>query len=123
MMQASGASIMRLTAIAATEERLCLGGAVHDAFVLVSPEAEIERDVAHLQEIMAEAAETVCGIPIPAGWKIIRWPDRYWDPEDDPDGCALWDRLMDLLERVEEQGTISPISTYRLTGAPAPSHP
>jgi DNA polymerase I-like protein with 3'-5' exonuclease and polymerase domains len=100
MMQATGASIMRLAAIAATEERLSIGGIVHDAFVLVAPDARIERDVAHLLEIMAEAAEKVCGVAIPASQTIIRWPDRYWDVEDE-EGCALWRRLNALLETVE----------------------
>jgi hypothetical protein len=121
MMQGGGASIMRLAAIAATEERLALAGAVHDAFVLVSPEAAIEHDVGHLAEIMAEAALKVCGIAIPADRKIVRWPGRYWDT-DDPDGCALWERLMGLLERIEGTGTVSPVGTYRLAGETLPSH-
>jgi hypothetical protein len=100
MMQATGASIMRLAAIATTEERLSVGGIVHDAFVLIAPDTEIERDVAHLLEIMAEAAEKVCGVAIPASQTIIRWPDRYWDVEDE-EGCALWRRLNALLEAVE----------------------
>jgi DNA polymerase I len=122
MMQASGASIMRLAAIAATEERLTIAGVVHDAFVLVSPEPVIERDVVRLEEIMAEAAEKVCGIAIPAGRKIMRYPERYWD-EDDLDGCALWNRLMGLLERVDGQETCSSMSTHLLTDERVPAHP
>jgi hypothetical protein len=80
MMQATGASIMRLSAIAATEERLAIGGIIHDAFLLVAAEEDIERDTAHLLEIMSEAAERVCGLTISAAPMIIRYPHRYWDP-------------------------------------------
>jgi hypothetical protein len=102
MMQASGASIMRFAAIAATEERLRIGGIVHDAFLLVSKPGEVERDTAHLLEIMAEAAELVCGIPIPAERTVICYPERYWDPGDGK-ACDLWRRLIRLLERVENE--------------------
>jgi DNA polymerase I-like protein with 3'-5' exonuclease and polymerase domains len=107
MMQATGASIMRLAAIAATEERLSIGGIVHDAFLLVSTCETIEGDAAHLLEIMSEAAEKVCGIPIPASHLINRHPDRYWDPDDEP-GCTLWHRLNALLETVEGAKTAAP---------------
>jgi hypothetical protein len=100
MAQATGATEMRLAAIAATEERLQVGGAAHDAFWLVSTDEQIVQDVAHLQEIMAEAAERVCGLRIEADAEIIRYPERWWDEEDE-DACRLWHRLLGLLERAK----------------------
>jgi hypothetical protein len=102
MMQASGASIMRFAAIAATEEGLRIGGIVHDAFLLISREEDAGRDTAHLLEIMSEAAELVCGIPIPAERTVICYPERYWDSHDTK-ACGLWHRLIQLLERVENE--------------------
>jgi hypothetical protein len=100
MMQATGASIMRLSAIVATEEGLDVGGIVHDAFLLVATEENIEHNTAHLLEIMAGAAKKVCDLTIPAEPKIIRYPDRYWD-SDDTEGCALWHQLTSLLRVIE----------------------
>jgi hypothetical protein len=119
MMQGTGASIMRLALIMATEERLHIGGVVHDAFLLVSTPAQIKRDARHLQDIMLDAARQVCGVPIPVDVNLIRWPDRYWDPED-AESCKLWLRLLGLLERAEaaaaEIPSVSPVQYERFTG-------
>jgi DNA polymerase-1 len=101
-MQSFGSAIMRLAAIAATEEGLQIGAVVHDAFLLVSTVENVNRDTAHLREIMAEAAERVVGVAIPVSFEIMRYPDRYWDA-DDPDAAAFWYWMVDLLERVEER--------------------
>jgi hypothetical protein len=69
---------------------------------IVSTLEHIERDTAHLCEIMTEAAERVCGVAIPVSFEIVRYPDRYWDA-DDTDAVAFWHWMVDLLERVEGQ--------------------
>jgi hypothetical protein len=120
MMQGTGASIMRLALIMATEERLRIGGVVHDAFLLVSTPDQVERDAQHLQDIMRDAARQVCGVTIPVDVDIIRWPDRYWDAEDEP-ACKLWLRLLALLKRAEaaaeEIPTDAPVRLYPLASA------
>ena len=105
-MQSFGSAALRLAAIAAVEEGLRIGAMVHDAFALVSTIEHIECDTAHLCEIMADAAERVCGVRIPASFEIIRYPDRYWD-EDDADAIAFWHRMMALLERVEQRRRVA----------------
>jgi hypothetical protein len=120
MMQATGASIMRLALIMATEERLHIGGVVHDAFMLVSTPERVEQDARHLQEIMRDAARQVCGVPIPVEVSFIHWPNRFWDSEDEP-ACTLWLRLMALLERAEtadgKMPTPAPVRHYPRAGA------
>jgi hypothetical protein len=115
MMQGTGASIMRLALIMATEERLRIGGVVHDAFLLVSTPDQVERDAQHLQDIMRDAARQVCGVTIPVDVDIIRWPARYWDAEDEP-ACKLWLRLLALSKRAEaaaeEIPTDAPVRLY-----------
>jgi DNA polymerase I-like protein with 3'-5' exonuclease and polymerase domains len=99
-MQGAGATIMRLTLIAATEEGLTIGGIVHDAFLLITtPEREAD-DTAHLLEIMSDATLKVCGIRIPVAATVIRYPDRYWDAGD-TDACNFWFQMLELLEQAE----------------------
>jgi hypothetical protein len=55
LMQANGAEMMRIAACLATEQGLSICP-IHDAFLLTAPTEHIERDIAILQECMAEAA-------------------------------------------------------------------
>jgi DNA polymerase-1 len=101
-MQANGAEMMRIAAIAATEAGIEVCAPVHDAFLISAPIDRIDEDVAKMQEIMAKAGRLVTGIEVRTDAEIVRSPDRYMDPR----GAPMWDRVINLLDSVEsEQAT------------------
>jgi hypothetical protein len=94
--QSTGADLMRIVCIAATEAGIEVVAPVHDAFLIVSPLDRLDQDVAHMREIMIRASKVVTGgLPIRVDEKVVRFPDRYMDPR----GFAMWDRIMGLLQR------------------------
>ena len=97
--QSHGAEMMRAAAIAATEVGLTLAAPIHDAFLLLSPLATLEEDVAALRAIMKAAGTAVIGIPVGTEVKIIKPPDRYMDKR----GVEMWDKVMTLLATVEQR--------------------
>jgi DNA polymerase I-like protein with 3'-5' exonuclease and polymerase domains len=79
-MQAGGAEMMRIAAIAATEAGITVCCPIHDAFVISAPAAEIDDDVAAMREIMSKAGRAVTGgLDVRTDVKIVRWPGRYMD--------------------------------------------
>ena len=97
-MQANGAEMMRIAAIAATEAGIQVCAPVHDAFVIEAPIDRLEQDVASMQEMMSAAGRAVTGgINIRTEAEIVRWPNRYMDQR----GKAMWDRVVALLDRRE----------------------
>ncbi len=54
-MQANGAEMMRLAAIAATEAGIEVCCPVHDAFLILAPPGRIEEDMAAMRDIMSKA--------------------------------------------------------------------
>jgi hypothetical protein len=97
-MQANGAEMMRIAAIAATEAGLRVCAPIHDAFLIEAPLSEIDDHVAFMRELMTRAGEIVTGgLPIRTEAKIFRYPDRYVDPR----GVAMWNRIMGLVGRDE----------------------
>ncbi len=98
-MQANGAEMMRIAAIAATEAGIEVCAPVHDAFLIAAPLDRLDEYVAGMREIMTRAGSVVTGgLDIRAEAKIVRWPDRYA-----PDEAAqvMFDRVVRLLEQVE----------------------
>ena len=95
-MQANGAEMMRLAAIAATETGIEVCCPVHDAFVISAPIDRLENDVAAIREIMSRAGRLVTGgLDVRTSIKVARWPDRYMDSR----GEDMWDRVIGLMER------------------------
>ena len=95
-MQANGAEMMRLAAIAATETGIEVCCPVHDAFVISAPIDRLENDVAAMREIMSRAGRLVTGgLDVRTSTKVARWPDRYMDSR----GEDMWDRVIGLMER------------------------
>jgi DNA polymerase I len=97
--QATGADILRIACILATRHGIKLLAPVHDAVLIEAPIAQIETDVALMQEIMRRASRIVLNASA-AGThelrteaKIIRYPERYSDPR----GAAIWARVLQLL--------------------------
>lgn len=95
-MQANGAEMMRVSAIAAIESGIKVCAPVHDAFLIEAPLGEIEGRVAEMQVLMKKAGERICGIPIRTDAKTIRAPDRFSEER----GAEMWGKIMGKLDRV-----------------------
>lgn len=96
-MQAGGAEMMRLAAIAATEGGLGVCAPVHDAFLIQCPLQTVDGDVDRMRSMMSRAGEVVTGgLPVDTEVKIVPSPGRYMEPR----GEVMWDRIMLALERV-----------------------
>jgi DNA polymerase I-like protein with 3'-5' exonuclease and polymerase domains len=100
-MQANGAEMMRIAAIAGTEAGVEVCAPVHDAFLIAAPLDRLDEDTAHMRELMARAGAAVTGgVEVRTDAQIVRWPDRYMDER----GKAMWDKLMALLEAEKVTG-------------------
>lgn len=97
-MQANGAEMMRIAAIAATEAGIEVCAPVHDAYLIAAPLDRLDADVARMGAIMAKAGNLVTGgLDIHTTATVVRWPDRFM-----PDGARpMWDLVMQLLDQVE----------------------
>jgi hypothetical protein len=94
-MQANGAEMMRIAAIAATEAGLEVCCPVHDAFLIAAPLERLEADVARMQALMRRAGRAVTGgFEVRTEAEVVRWPERYVDPR----GRAMWGRITAMLE-------------------------
>jgi hypothetical protein len=97
-MQANGAEMMRLAAIAATDDGIEVCCPVHDAFVIAAPLDRLEGDVAAMRDFMRRAGIAVTGgLEVRTDATVIRFPDRYMDER----GVDMWGRVMALLETHE----------------------
>lgn len=97
-MQANGAEMMRIAAIAATESGLDICAPVHDAFLIAAPLQRLEGDVDTMRSIMSQAGSAVAGMPIKTKANVIRYPDRYMEER----GLAMWNRVVRLAGRPDE---------------------
>jgi len=95
-MQANGAEMMRIAAIAATEAGIEVCAPVHDAFLIAPPLDRLEADIAAMRDIMAKAGRAVTGgLDIRTDAEIVRWPDRYMDER----GRVMWEKVVGLLSK------------------------
>jgi DNA polymerase I len=94
-MQANGAEMMRIAAIAGTEAGIEVCAPVHDAFLIAAPLSRLDEDVAAMQAIMSEAGRYVTGgLDIRTDADVIRWPHRYMDER----GEVMWEKVIGLLD-------------------------
>jgi DNA polymerase I len=99
-MQAHGAEMMRIAAIAATEAGIQVCAPVHDAFLIAAPLERLEADVAAMRDMMTKAGIAVTGgLDIRTDAEVVRWPDRYMDER----GEAMWGRVMSLLDQSSKE--------------------
>ena len=103
--QATGADILRIACILATRHGIKLLAPVHDAVLIEAPVDRIEADVVLMQEIMRRASRIVLNATVEGTHElrtdanIIRYPARYSDKRGD----AIWDHVLDLLAKREQQ--------------------
>src|SRR4051812_15555068 len=97
-MQANGAEMMRIAAIAATEAGIEVCAPGHDAFLITAPLDRLGEEVAAMRGVMTEAGRAVTGgLEIRTDAEIVRWPDRYMDER----GEAMWNKVMAVLDRTK----------------------
>jgi DNA polymerase I-like protein with 3'-5' exonuclease and polymerase domains len=95
-MQANGAEMMRLAAVAATEAGIEVCAPIHDAFMIAAPIEQIDETVRHMRELMSRAGFYVTGgINIRTDAKVVRYPERYMDDR----GIEMWNRVAKLIGR------------------------
>jgi DNA polymerase-1 len=126
-MQANGAEMMRIAAIAATEAGIEVCCPVHDAFLIAAPIGLIDEHTATMREIMEKASRAITGgLTVRTDHKIIRPPARYMDER----GRGMWQRVMTLLKHLgspvpgarERHTTVPPVDTPNLTVPLAAHH-
>lgn len=102
-LQANGAEMMRLAAIATTAKGIRVCCPVHDAFLVEAPLGEIDETVESVKLSMAEASSAVLGGPqIRTDVDIFKYPGRY----EEQDGVDMWElvnRLADLAHKEAAQ--------------------
>jgi DNA polymerase I len=92
-MQANGAEMMRLAAIAATEVGIEVCAPVHDAFLIAAPLEVLDERVGQMRELMTKAGMVITGgVAIRTDAKTVRFPDRYIDDE----GIDMWNLVVQL---------------------------
>jgi hypothetical protein len=106
-MQSSGGDMMRIAAIAATEEGILLAAPVHDAFLILAPIDRLEHDIERMRAIMERAGAAVTGgMPVFADLKTemkVLPGSRYRDKR----GTKMWDTVLSLLPEAQPQITKS----------------
>jgi DNA polymerase-1 len=94
-MQANGADMLRIAAIAATEAGIQVCAPVHDAFLIAAPLERLEDDITAMRDMMKKAGRAVTGgLDIRTDAEVVRWPDRYMDER----GRAMWKKVVSLLD-------------------------
>jgi hypothetical protein len=97
-MQANGAEILRLACCLGTERGIEICAPVHDAVLVGAPIDELDHRVQAMRDAMAEASRVALdGFELRTDAELIRYPQRYQDGR----GVIMWEKVMDLLERLE----------------------
>jgi len=100
-MQANGAELLRLACCLATERGIKICAPVHDAVLIEAPIHCLEEKIAHTQEAMREASQTILnGFELRTEAKIIVSPDRYTDVR----GITMWRTVCDSMADAESAG-------------------
>jgi hypothetical protein len=95
-MQAGGAEMMRIAAIAGTEAGIHVCAPVHDAFLIAAPLDRLDEDVATMRDLMSKAGRAVTGgLDIRTDAEVVRFPNRYKDERGKP----MWDKVVGLLNK------------------------
>jgi hypothetical protein len=99
LMQAGGADMMRLAAIAAHEAGIRICAPVHDAFWIMAPLDELNNAITIMTKIMRRAGRVIAGIEIPVEVSAeVRWPQCLGDVrQPEAKGQALWNEIKTLI--------------------------
>jgi hypothetical protein len=115
-MQANGAEMLRLACSMATEDGIKVCAPVHDAVLIEAPLDVLDRDIARMRGIMAEASRIVLdGFELRTDVEIVRYPDRYSDAR----GTVMWAKVMKLIADAEARDCLGDVTPAGATGAHA----
>ena len=97
-MQANGAEMLRLAAIAATEQGVEVCAPVHDALLIEAPVEELAASIWTTQQAMRDASAAVLdGFELRSDVDVVRYPNRYSDER----GEKMWQTVMAVLDELE----------------------
>lgn len=97
-MQANGAEMLRIAAIAATEQGVEVCAPVHDALLIEAPVEQLASAIWTTQQAMRDASAAVLdGFELRSDVDVVRYPDRYVDER----GEAMWETVMSILDEIE----------------------
>ena len=97
-MQANGAEMLRIAAIAATEQGVEVCAPVHDALLIEAPVEQLASAIWTTQQAMRDASAAVLdGFELRSDVDVVRYPDRYVDER----GEAMWKTVMGILDEIE----------------------
>lgn len=92
-MQANGAEMLRVSAIAAVEAGIFVCAPIHDAFLIMAPTHEIDEKVDQMKSIMMRSGEIVTGgVQVSVQAQIYRYPDCFGMNEDSP----TWNKILEI---------------------------
>ena len=95
--------MMRSAAIKMAQNNIMAGAVIHDAFLIIAPEDQIEKAFEITQELMAEAsAEVLGGHPLKTDAEIFIYPERFPEPR----GEAVWNMVQEFLEKHETKQAV-----------------
>jgi hypothetical protein len=119
-LQGNGAEMLRIACILATERGIRVCAPIHDALLIESEADEIGDAVAAMQAAMREAGEIVLsGFRLRTDAKIVRYPDRYFDPR----GERFWRTVWELIGENTCCAGATPTPSARATKLVAPALP
>ena len=100
-MQSTGAEMLRLACNLIVEQGIMLCAPIHDAVLIEADVRSIDDAVATARDCMATASATLLdGLVIDTDVAVVTYPGRYADKH----GIAMWDTVMNILDRLEVQG-------------------
>jgi hypothetical protein len=98
-MQANGAEMMRVAAIAATEAGIEVCAPIHDAFLICAPSDHLEADITRMRLIMETAAEQLLGFAVRADCEIqAQFPQGFVPKE--PEAIGNWQAVCRELSKL-----------------------
>ena len=110
-MQTSGSEMMRSAAIKMAQNNIMAGAVIHDAFLIIAPEDQIEKAFEITQELMAEAsAEVLGGHPLKTDAEIFIYLERFPEPR----GEAVWNMVQEFLEKHESKQAVLILSLIHI---------
>jgi DNA polymerase-1 len=102
-MQANGAEMLRLACCLGTERGIEICAPVHDAMLICARLDCLEADIGRMQDAMREASQIVLnGFELGTDANVVGHPDRFMDER----GAVMWQRVMTLLGRAEEDNGV-----------------
>ncbi len=99
LMQATGSEILRVSCYLLSQAGIKICGPVHDAILIECDEVDADTTIEKAQRLMEQASLYVLGQAVRTEAETIRYPDRYSDPR----GELTWNKIMEILQDIENK--------------------